>query len=186
MIREAVVFGLVLFVAINANPIKLDVDKSGDDDTTKLDFGDILTKQIDQKLIDSILTLKRRGGVIAQGDNIDLTQMLKTKIIPNETSKIQKARLMEKFQLLKAKMLENSRQDKMDLLEKQENSENLPSSLPTKPFKVPENIKLPERFAKKLKIATSQKPEEFPKSFASYKGFNEKLKRKISRKMEMM
>lgn len=185
MIRKAVVFVLVFFITINANPISVADNKGGDVTPSKHNSDAVFSEGIDQKFIDLInLTLKRRGVVVegseAQDDKVTLMKkMLKRKISfpeaietlsasQDELSSVGKVDLRKKFEQRIAQMKKNlpdnlRRNNNSELSEKFEKpqpSETLKYLPLTKPFKVPEYIKLPEKFASKLKVVGNSKPEK--------------------------
>lgn len=164
MIGKSVVFALVFLVAINANPIKVDHKEKGKT------YDEISSEEIDQRIIEFMISNLKRRGVDVEGFNIHddkvtlIKAMLKRRItLPQaietlsepekESSSSQKAEKKKKFQeritQLKDTRSQNFRRSEP---KHQGNSEKLQLSSMTKPFKVPEYIKLPQKFALKHDI----------------------------------
>jgi hypothetical protein len=195
--RKFAIFALVFFVAIDANPIKIDVDKS------EAELKSVVSDGIDRKIFDKLIPLLKRRGIIIEGDDVQDDQMtlvkkiLKQRInvpeaietlsaVQNESPSARKVDLKKKFRerivQLKDKLPEN-----METSMRFEQDETPKTLLPTpylKNFKVPESIKLPEKFNRKLKVDENSETEEA--QVETLRSSSEKLKQKLSKKIEMM
>jgi hypothetical protein len=194
--RKFAVFALVFFVAVYANPIKVDVDKS------EAELKSIVSDGIDRRIFDKLIPLLNRRGIITEGDDVQNDQMtlvkkiLKQRInvpeaietlsaVQDESSSARKVDLKKKFRervaQLKDKLPENMENSMR--FEQDEASKTLLPSPNLKNFKIPESIKLPEKFNRKLKVEQSETEEAQTKTLRSS---SEKLKQKLSKKIEMM
>lgn len=207
--RHLVVLALVSFAVINANPISVEDNTIEEIATAKLDLSAVFSKKIDQNVINAIILALNKQGVVLdntdasenQDDKVTLMKkMLKRKInLPQALSATQdessstvkvdiKKKLESKIAQLKGKLPENFK------LSENFDYENfkLPTKLETlketepvqerKSFKIPANVQLPNKFARKFKVAEKFETEEAQKPEAS----TERLQRKIAHLKTMM
>jgi predicted RND superfamily exporter protein len=195
--RKLVIFALVFFVAITANPIKVDDNKS------EAELKTIIADGNDRKIFEKLIPYLNRRGIIIEGDDVQSDQMtlvkkiLKQRIslpeaietlsaVQDESSSARKVDLKKKFReriaQLKDKLPENM--ENSIRFEQNGSRKKLLPSPNLKNFKVPENIKLPEKFNRKLKVDEKLETEEARNKTS--RTSSEKLKQKLSKRIKMM
>lgn len=210
--RHLVILALVSFATINANPISVEDNNVVEIASAKVVLDAMLSMKIDQNIINAIiLALNKQDKVMGrtdanenQDDEVTLMKkMLKRKInLPqaiqavsatqdesSSTAKVDiKKKLETRIAQLKGELPENFKLsedfdfENFKLPTKHETLKKPEPVQERKAFKIPANLRLPEKFARKFEIAKKFETKETQKPQAS----NERLQQKIAHFKTMM